>query len=151
VTYNVVGSADLAILKLALPKIPTGKKLVYGIAAVDLGANAAVGVVVTDPLPAGTSFVSASGSNVYCSFVNGKLKCNTTPISCVANGTLVTCNVGGLAPFSWSPLNVAAIQITVQVNAAPGVTLKNTATVSGINTDPKPSNNSSTASTLVTR
>jgi hypothetical protein len=52
-------------------------------------------------------------------------------------------------PLSVYPINGAIMQITVQVTAASG-TLTNTATVSADNADSNPSNNSSTANTIVT-
>ena len=151
VPYNVVGATDLSIFKVAPSKIATGSKLTYGIVVADLGSASAVGVNVTDPLPAGTTFVSASGSNLSCSIVNRRLVCSTTAITCTGGTTTpVNCSVGTLAPLAWSSLNGAVIQITVKVTAAGGTTIKNTATVSGTNTDTKPGNNSSSASTLVT-
>jgi uncharacterized repeat protein (TIGR01451 family) len=149
VTYNVVAATDLAILNLALPKVATGGKLTYVIGVGDLGPAAAVNVVVNDTLPSGTTFQSASGSVISCSIVNKKLTCPTTPVTCTGTST-VSCNVGSLAPLSISSLNGATIQITVKVTAAAGTTIKDTATVTGTNTDPKLGNNSSTASTSVT-
>jgi uncharacterized repeat protein (TIGR01451 family) len=151
VSYSVVGATDVAILKGAVPKVPTGSRLTYGIGVADLGGVNAVSVTVNDPLPFGTTLVSASGSNIACSIVNKRLTCQTLPISCTQPpATVVNCAVGTIMPLSISQLNGAAIQITVQVTATAGTTLKNTATVSAANADPKMSNNSSTASTLVT-
>jgi uncharacterized repeat protein (TIGR01451 family) len=149
VTYNVVAATDLAILNVAATKVATGGKLTYAIGVGDLGPAAAVNVVVNDTLPSGTTFQSASGSVVSCSVVNKKIVCTTTPVSCTGTSA-VSCNVGSLAPLSISSLNGATIQITVKVTAASGTTIKDTATVIGTNIDPKPGNNSSTASTTVT-
>jgi uncharacterized repeat protein (TIGR01451 family) len=149
VTYNVVGSTDVAILKLAPRKIRTGSKLTYVIGVGDLGNTNAVNVRMNDPLPPGTAFLNASGTNVACSVVKGKPKCSTTPVPCVYAGGTVSCNVGAIMPLSVYPINGAIMQITVQVTAASG-TLTNTATVSADNTDPNPTNNSSTANTIVT-
>jgi uncharacterized repeat protein (TIGR01451 family) len=148
VNYTVVGPANLAILKLAAPKVATGSKLTYAIGVADFGPANAVGVVVTDTLPSGTIFVSASGNKENCGITNGHFGCSSTPVTCSGNST-VTCNIGTLMPLSWTSLNGATIQITVTVTATGG-TIKNTATVSGSNADPNPGNNSSTASTLVT-
>ncbi|MGD0792977.1 MAG: DUF11 domain-containing protein [Terriglobales bacterium] len=148
-TYNVVGAADVAILKLAAPKVATGSKLTYFIGVADFGPANAVGVVVTDTLPSSTTFVSASGNKENCGITNGHFSCSSTPVTCSGTGT-VTCNIGTLMPLSWSSLNGATVQITVTVTAAKGTTIRNTATVSELNADPKPGSNSSTASTLVT-
>ncbi len=150
VTYNVVGATDVAILKVAPSKAATGSKLTYGIVVWDQGNANGVNVSVNDPLPPGTSFVSASGSNVACSIVNKKLTCSTLPVPCNFAGGTVSCNVGTIMPLSISSLNGAVIQITVKVTAAAGAKLTNTATVSESNADTNPSNNSSTASTTVT-
>jgi uncharacterized repeat protein (TIGR01451 family) len=150
VTYTVVGAADVAILKLAAPRVRSGSKLTYGIGVGDFGTANAVNVNVNDTLPPGTSFLSASGTNIACSIVNKKLACTTTPVPCAFAGGTVSCNVGTVMPFSLFLLNGAVIQITVQVTATPGTKLNNTATVSAANADPKPGNNSSTASTTVT-
>ena len=58
-----------------------------------------------------------------------------------------------IAPLSLSSLNGATVKITVKLGSTwtAGKVVKNTATVQGTNADPKPNNNSSTASTLVTR
>ncbi len=149
-TYNVVGATDVAILKVAPSKVATGSKLTYGIGVGDLGPANGVNVVVNDPLPTGTSFVSASGSNVACSIVKKKLTCSTLPVPCNFAGGTVSCNVGTIMPLSLSSLNGAAIEITVKVTAAAGARLTNTATVSESNADTNPSNSSSTANTTVT-
>ena len=148
VTYTVVGAADVAILKLAPRRVRSGTKLTYLIGVGDFGPANAVNVRVNDPLPPGTAFLSASGTNLACSIVNGKFTCSTTPVPCAFAGGIVSCNAGTIMPFSLFFLNGAVIQITVQVTAPAG-TLNNTATVSASNADPRTGNNSSTASTTV--
>ena len=155
VTYTVVGATDMAIANLARKSVPTGSKLTYLIGVGDLGNANGVNVNVTDTLDPGTTFLNASGTNVACSFVNGKFTCTTLPITCTPGNGFVSCNVGTILPLSFSQLNGAVIQVTVQVTAPAGtkqnpVVLKNTATVSEANADTKPGNNSSTASTTVT-
>jgi uncharacterized repeat protein (TIGR01451 family) len=149
VTYTVVGPADVAILKLAPRRVRSGTKLTYLIGVGDFGPANAVNVRVNDPLPPGTAFLSASGTNLACSIVNGRFTCSTTPVPCAFAGGIVSCNAGTIMPFSLFFLNGAVIQITVQVTAPAG-TLNNTATVSASNADPRTGNNSSTASTTVT-
>jgi uncharacterized repeat protein (TIGR01451 family) len=149
VTYTVVGPADVAILKLAPRRVRSGTKLTYLVGVGDFGPANAVNVRVNDPLPPGTAFLSASGTNLACSIVNGRFTCSTTPVPCAFAGGIVSCNAGTIMPFSLFFLNGAVIQITVQVTAPAG-TLNNTATVSASNADPKTGNNSSTASTTVT-
>ena len=150
VTYNVVGATDVAILKVASPKVRSGGKLTYLIGVGDLGNANAVNVTMSDPLPSGVTFLNASGTNVACSLVKGKLNCSTNSVPCAFAGGTVSCNVGTIMPLSFYYLNGAVIQITVQVIAPVGRVLTNTATVSESNADTNPGNNSSTASTTVT-
>jgi uncharacterized repeat protein (TIGR01451 family) len=153
VNYTVVGPTNLQIANVgSAGPIANGGYITYGIVVGDLGSVNADGVVVTDPLPSNTSFVSGSGSNVTCGIVNKKPSCSTTAIQCSASGGTVTCNVGTLAPLSISQLNAGAMTIKVQVTAEPSTMCGtkpctiNTATVSAINTDTN-SNPSSTVKT----
>lgn len=151
--YTVVAPTNLQIASGGAPgTVANGGYITYAIAVWDDGPANADGVVVTDPLPSNTSFVSGSGTNVNCAIVNKKLSCSTIPIQCSASGGTVTCNVGTLAPLSISSLNGGAMTIKVQVTAQPTTTCStkpctiNTATVSAINTDTN-SNPSSTVNT----
>jgi|GEM_PF-620071 len=150
-TYNVVSPTDLAILKIGPPSAAVGSKVTYLIGVGDLGSQNAVDVVVNDTLPANTTLVSVSANKISCSFVNHRLSCSNTTVPCTTGAT-VSCAVGTLMPLTLSSLNGATIKLTVQLGRAwtAGKTVQNTATVSGSNTDPTPSNNSSTAKTLVT-
>lgn len=87
---------------------------------------AAHGVVVTDVLPANVAFQSATPSQGSCT-----------------GTTTVTCNLGTLANGA-----NATIQLIVRNTIASG-TVANTATLTAVETDPAPANNSSTASTGV--
>ncbi len=152
VTYTVLApNADLAILNLGVAKVSTGKNITYAIGGTNLGPNAATGVTISNPLPTGTSFVSGSGSNISCAVVNRKLVCTTTNFTCTASGGVATCNVGSLAPLTWSALNGTVLNLTLKVTAPIGTTLKDTASISSLNADTKTSNNSSTVSTSVTK
>ncbi len=152
VNYNVVGATDVAIANLAPLSAATGSQLTYVMGVGDLGNATAVNVVVNDTLDPGTSFVSASGSNVACGLVNKKVSCQTIPFPCVSAGPSgpVSCTVGPIYPLSISSLNGAVIKVVVKVNAPAGTKLTNTATVSASNADSKLSNNSSAAKTTVT-
>jgi uncharacterized repeat protein (TIGR01451 family) len=152
-SYTVVGPTNLQILNVGnAGPIANGGYITYGIGVADLGSVNADGVIVTDPLPLNTTFVSGSGSNINCSIVNKKVSCSTTPIQCSASGGTVTCSVGTLAPLSISDLNGGTMTIKVQVIQAPTTMCGtksctiNTATVSAINTDTN-SNPSSTVKT----
>jgi uncharacterized repeat protein (TIGR01451 family) len=116
--------ADVAIMKTAPPTVVAGTTLTYTIKVANLGPNNATNVVVTDPLPAGTTF-------------------NSSSISC--SGSPVTCNLGTLA-------NGLSLTFTINANIpssfAPS-TITNTASVTANETDPNPANNTSSASTAV--
>jgi uncharacterized repeat protein (TIGR01451 family) len=125
---NVVSasSADLSITKTASPNPgQVGASLSYRITATNNGPAVATNVQVTDTLPAGIAFVSATTTQGSC---NG-----TGPVNC-ALGTLA---VG----------SSAIVTIVVTPSAAGQIT--NTATVSGSESDFDSSNNSASATTLI--
>ena len=151
---SVVAPTNLQIANVASGgPVGNGGYITYLIGVADAGPANANGVVVTDPLPSNTKFVSGSGTNVACSIVNTKLSCTTTPISCSAAGNNVTCSVGMLAPLSISLLNGGVITIKAQVTAQPATTCNkkpctiDTATVSAVNTDTN-KNPTATAQTI---
>jgi uncharacterized repeat protein (TIGR01451 family) len=130
---TVVPGADLSISNVA-PSTIAGSALTYTLTAANAGPFTAHGVVVTDPLPAGTVFqTGARSANV------GSL---TTP-SKGAGGT-VAWAVGDLVSGQSVKLT-----IVVKVNAPSGSTLANTATVTSSTADPSSSNNSATVQTVV--
>ncbi len=124
---NFAGNADLAITKTANQPIAFGGfPFSYTIAVTNNGPGTATGVSVSDTLPAGSTFVSATGAGWTCNNV----------------ANVVTCTVASLAVGPAPP-------ITLTITAPPvvaGGTLSNTATVSSTSTDPTPGNNSSTSS-----
>jgi uncharacterized repeat protein (TIGR01451 family) len=143
--------ADLAIGKGGPSTISSGSNLTYGIGVVNLGPNTASGVVVTDPIPAGTTFVSAQYAKGSCTVSNGRVTCPVpqqgTP--CSFGFGIVTCNIGTLSPYTPANPTGAGVQLVVHVTASRGATITNTATVSASNPDPNQANNSSTATTSV--
>ena len=118
--------AELAISKTGPATVAAGGELTWAMKVTNHGPNDATGVTVTDPLPAGTAFVSADAG-------------------CTPAGDVVTCAVGALA-------NGAATtrHVTVKVPVAlADTTVLNTATVAGDQGDDDPSNDSASASTTV--
>jgi uncharacterized repeat protein (TIGR01451 family) len=114
-------SADLSIVKRASSSRPVpGRPLTFELTVSNVGPSAATDVTVSDPLPKGLSFVSASDG---CSFAAGT----------------VTCAAGTLAPGR-------SVTYRVVTRVASSVTgpLRNTATVRSSSGDPDPGNNSST-------
>lgn len=124
VTTTVGRSADLGIVKHTSGTITAGSEATYTLDVTNHGPSDSSGpIVVTDALPEGTTFVSASGTGWDCEISGRTLTC--TSADGLANGEAA-----------------AQLTVTVQVSAAATGTLTNSATVSGPETDPKPSNNS---------
>lgn len=140
VNYLVVApSVNLYLLKVAAPRVKHNSTLTYGIAATLLGKQTTTAVTITDPLPAGVTFVSAQATQLTCT----KGKCSNNASCSFANNT-VTCTSNSL-----SLLTPIAVQINVSVQAAAGTTIKNTATLSAANPAVSPGHTQSTASTVV--
>jgi uncharacterized repeat protein (TIGR01451 family) len=117
-----INSADLALTKTAdAPLLFGGQQITYTIVVTNNGPSTATSVVVTDQLPAGSSFVSATPSG-----------------SCTGTST-VTCSIASIASGS-----TATITIVIVAPAAGGV-VANTANVSAAQFDPIPANNAATA------
>jgi uncharacterized repeat protein (TIGR01451 family)/LPXTG-motif cell wall-anchored protein len=127
---TVTASADLSIVKAGPASVVAGSNITYSLTVTNNGPSDATGVVVTDNLPAGVTFVSANGSGWACS--------NTGNVS-------VSCTVAALATGSVAPV------ITVVVTA-PGQAggLTNTAAVAATTADPNAGNNVDVANTNVT-
>ncbi|HEU4766523.1 MAG TPA: PQQ-dependent sugar dehydrogenase [Pyrinomonadaceae bacterium] len=128
VALNVVSatSADVSVIKTASPNPgQAGVNLTYRIVATNNGPAAATNVTVTDALPAGVAFVSASTTQGACS-----------------GSTTVTCNAGSLAS------GAGAIVTIVVTPSAPGQ-LSNTATVAAGENDFDSTNNSSSITTFI--
>jgi uncharacterized repeat protein (TIGR01451 family) len=117
-------SADLSITKTGPASAAPLTNVTYTITVSNAGPSFASSVVVTDVLPSGMAFVSATPSQGSCS--------GGATVTC----SLGTVNVGGSA-------SIALIATT----PASGSTVSNTATVSSAIADPTPANNSSTATT----
>jgi uncharacterized repeat protein (TIGR01451 family) len=119
-------TTDLSITKTALSNVAFGSNpFSYTLAVSNLGPAQASSVSVSDTLPVGSTFISASGSGWTCGAVAGVVTC-TRPLLAV-----------GAAP-----------PITLTINAPPVAsagTLVNTAIVSSASNDPTPGNNSSTS------
>jgi conserved repeat domain len=126
VTTTTPPQANMAITKTALANpVVSGTSLTYTLGVSNSGPDAAIGVVVSDPLPPGVTFVSAS----------------TTRGSCDGSST-VNCSLGTMANGA-----SATISIVVTPNT-PGVVI-NSASVESNLVDPTPVNNSATTTTIV--
>jgi len=116
--------ADLEISKADSPDpVTVGDNLTYTITVTNRGPDAATNVVVTDTLPSGVTFVSASPG-------------------CVHAAGVVTCNLGNI-PAGGS------VTITIVVTVTAPGTISNTATVTSDTLDPNTANNSDAEPTEV--
>ncbi|RYD90517.1 MAG: DUF11 domain-containing protein, partial [Sphingobacteriales bacterium] len=114
-----IAQADLAITKSVSPANPdVNQNVVFTIVLTNNGPSAAAGVIVTDVLPGGYTFVSSSATAGTYNNADGKW-------------TLGTVNNAA----------TATLTITARVNATGVYT--NTATASAITADPTPGNSAS--------
>jgi uncharacterized repeat protein (TIGR01451 family) len=116
-TYRMLG-ADLRITKSGSA---SGTSVTWNVAVSNLGAMAAENVVITDTLPSGSTFISASAG------------CTFSPATRV-----VTCPVGGLAANSSTAITIAT------TSSAKGW-ITNTAQVTSSTADPNTANNTASA------
>jgi uncharacterized repeat protein (TIGR01451 family) len=121
--------ADLSVVKTGPATAAAGGGLSWGIDVANAGPGPATGVVVTDVLPAGTTFVRATPSQGTCA---------------EAGGT-VTCELGTLGSGSTAQITLA---VSLAATAA-GATVTNRATVAATTPDPQPADNRSDATTQV--
>lgn len=126
------GSADLSITKANSPDpITVGSTLTYTLQVQNLGPDVATGVTVTDQLPKGVDFVSAT----------------TAAGNCARKKQKITCDLGqiGVPAVNYSPPPTVAVSV---IPRKIGV-ISNTASVKGDQKDPVKSNDKATATTSV--
>jgi uncharacterized repeat protein (TIGR01451 family) len=117
----VIATADLSITKTtAATQATTGSTITYTITVTNNGPDTATSVVVSDNLPAGLQFISATPSQGSC-----------------AGADPFTCNLGTLNNGASATISLQAL-----VTATSG-TISNTAAVSAATDDGTPGNNSS--------
>ena len=131
VRFPACNPADLAITKTAPATVIAGQNVTYTVNVKNNGPSDATNVMVTDTLPVGTTFVSST-------------------VSCT--GTPLVCNLGSLANAANTSFSIT---ISVPANflssmSVSSKTISNTASVSSDQFDPNSSNDTFTASTLVT-
>jgi uncharacterized repeat protein (TIGR01451 family) len=122
-TTNVAQQADVSISKSGPAQAGLGQNVTYTLTVTNAGPASAAAVVVNDPAPPGTAFVSNSGG------CTSSFPCN---LGTMTPGQTVTINATYNIPANYAP---------------PAVT--NTATVSSGASDPNSGNNSSTATTAI--
>jgi uncharacterized repeat protein (TIGR01451 family) len=117
---------DLAITKTGSPNPATlGKNVTWTMVVTNNGPNNATGVIVADPVPAGTTYVSSSATQGTCT-----------------GGVVVTCNLGSIAKG-------ASVTVTLVTTTTTTGTITNTTTVVGNEHDSNTTNNTATATVTV--
>lgn len=135
VTITESTGADLRLTKTSDPaSVNRGQIITYNVTATNIGSEGASFVSITDPIPAGTTFVSVvepPGTGFNCfepHFAN----------------QFVMCTIPGLGPTGSFTMT-----FSVRVNDDAAGPIANTATVSSNTTDPVPANNTSSVLTAV--
>jgi uncharacterized repeat protein (TIGR01451 family) len=124
---QVDASADLSITKIATPNpVALGQNLTYTMVVGNAGPSDATGVTLTDPLPAGVTFVSANSPLGPCGFASGTM----------------TCTIGNLTAN-------ASAMVTLVVTPTIAGAVSNTATVDANEADPAAPNDAATADATV--
>ena len=118
-------AADLSVAKVDDPDpVLVGENITYTIIVTNNGPSDATGVILTDTLPQGVSFVSA-------------------PAGCTELGGIVSCDLGTLLTGGST-----AVEIVVTADT-PGV-LINSASLNANETDPDPTDNTAEETTFAT-
>jgi uncharacterized repeat protein (TIGR01451 family) len=132
--FAAVGTAapgdptDLKVTKTAnTATANVGDTIAYTIKAENLGPETATGVTVSDPLPKGVDYASAT----------------STQGTCALQGQKVVCSVGTLEAGPMAKVSSATVTLNVIARKSGGAA--NTASVSGDQKDPVSANDSATA------
>ncbi|MDC8011447.1 DUF11 domain-containing protein [Tahibacter soli] len=133
VDVPVGDAADLALVKDdGGVVIREGQPIVWTLTVTNHGPGAATNVVVADPLPAGLTFVSASGDGWTCAANGGSVRCTRPTLASGATATI-------------------ALKLAVPKAYAGANPIVNTATVASDTPDPNPSNNTGSDNTPLVR
>jgi uncharacterized repeat protein (TIGR01451 family) len=124
ISTPVEALADLAITKSVAPDVVRlDEEITFTVVVSNAGPSLATDVVVTDALPAGVAFVSATADAGSCADAGGTVTCTIPRLTAGAAATITI--------------------VTTRTSPDP---IKNTATVDGKERDPDEENNTATAS-----
>jgi large repetitive protein len=108
--FIVTANPNLAVLMTNSPSIVDfGSNVTITVVVTNQGSSIATGVTVTDTLPAGYGFVSATSTRGTCTFLNGVVTC---PIGALTNGTAVTLTIVATASINGLSENRAQLTLT---------------------------------------
>ena len=117
---------DLSVSMSAQTNVVLNANINYSITVANLGVGTAAGVVLTDILPAGVAYFSATPSQGSCTFGSGTVSCNLGPVPISGGAT-----------------------VAIVVTATNAGTITNTVLVSTASIEPNTGNNSAAAATAV--
>lgn len=121
-------TADLAVAKAGPANVTPGNTITWTITVTNNGPNPSSGATLSDTLPAGVAFQSASAG-------------------CANAAGVVTCTLGTIASGASAQVQIVASLSTPYTGASP---LVNAATVTTVNeVDPAPDNNTGTSTTPI--
>ncbi len=124
--FNIQGLVDLAVTKTGAPNpVSEGANITWTMVVTNNGPDTDTGVTVSDPLPAGTTFVSVSTSKGTCT-----------------GGAIISCDLGTMAAGE-------SITITLVTTANVAETITNTVHVVGDKPETNLANNTASASVVV--
>jgi len=130
---GAVGTANLSVTNAGAPNpVVQGNNITYTVTVTNNGPSAASNVEFVEGLPANTTFVSVGVAS------------GTTGWSCYTNG--IYCSIGTLAVGASTTFTVV---VKVGATVPAGTIITDTAQVSSTTTDPNPSNNYATVTTVV--
>ncbi len=126
VSVTPAPKADVSIVKSGPATANAVDTIVYKLTVKNAGPSTATAVVVSDPLPAGSTFVGSTGG-------------------CTHAAGLVTCSIASIVPGA-----MVEIDVNVKLGSVPSATdVVNKATVKSATPDPDPANNESSVTTKV--
>jgi uncharacterized repeat protein (TIGR01451 family) len=127
VTTTITPQADLGVTKSGAASVTAGTNITYTVTVTNSGPSTAQDVILTDTLPAGTTFVSvnqSTGPTFNCSQVSNVVTCTRTTLA---------------------PATTATFSIVAAVALSTTGSITNTAGVSTTTADPNSNNNQATS------
>jgi uncharacterized repeat protein (TIGR01451 family) len=135
-------SADISVTKSGNEAAPVGGTITYNLVVSNGSTDTATNVVLTDVIPANTTFVSADSPTGMVSFSNNTLTVTFASIS--------PCTPGDETNPPFCETGSATLVVSVNANTPRGTVVSNTVTGTAGTPDPNPDNNSATALTIIT-
>jgi uncharacterized repeat protein (TIGR01451 family) len=130
---GAAGTANLAVTNVGSPNpVVQGQNITYTVTVTNNGPSAASSPVFSETLPTNTTFVSVAASS------------GTTGWTC--SSSAISCSIGSLAVGASTTFTVV---VKVGAGVAAGTIITDTAQVTSNTTDPNPSNNFATVTTVV--